>query len=393
MKTLRVRLPPLAEFGADSTLDFELLDRTRTVLERGQAVPAALPRAARTELVVAATDVLLVETVLPPLSGGRLRAALPSIAEPHVVSDIEGSWVVAAARPDGGRHATLAVLDRGLFMRALELLRRAKIEAAAATPEQLALPLAEGRWRLRLHPAYAALRTSRLSGIACSAATHDKPPVELELALRQAGEARPAALEVEGACDTEAWSRVLGLPVEQAGAAEPGAPPVALELLQYELGPRLVAWQTWRVPLALAALVILTWITGLNIEAALMRGEERALRAHAERTLRDAFPSIPVVLDPLRQMQRGVADLRAGGGGAADPREFLPLATAVAGALQQDGEAVRALDFRDGALRIEFDPKMDPRSRDRVMKSVQTAGVSARWSESTLNVRAKGETP
>lgn len=373
MKTLRVRLPPLSEFGADSTLDFELLDRARAVLERGQAVPAALPRGARTELVVAATDVLLVEAALPPLSGARLRAALPALAEPHVVSDIEGSWVVAAARDAGGR-ATLAVLDRGLLMRALELLRRAGIHAASATPEQLALPLAEGRWRLRLHPAYAALRMGRLAGIACSAAAPDKPPVELELALRQAGEARPAALEVAGACDPEAWSRSLGVPVAQAPAAEDSAAPVALELLQYDLAPTLVAWQAWRIPAALAALVLLTWIVGLNVEAALMRREEAALRAHAERTLREAFPSTPVVLDALRQMQRGVADLRAGGG-AADPREFLPLATAVARALQADGEAVRALDFRDGTLRVELDPKLDPGTRERLMKSAQAAGA------------------
>ena len=373
MKTLRVRLPPLAEFGAESPLDFEVLDRARAVLERGQAVPAALPRAARTELVVAAADVLLVQTALPPLSGARLRAALPSLAEPHVVSDIDASWVVAAGRETAGR-ATLAVLDRGLFMRALELLRRARVEAAAATPEQLALPVGEGRWRVRLHPAYAALRTSRLSGIACSAATHDKPPVELELALAQAGEARPAAIEVEGACDTQAWSRALGVPVVPAPEAERSAPPVVLELLQYELGPQLVAWQAWRLPAALAAAVLLTWIVGLNIEAALMRGEERALRAHAERTLREAFPAIPAVLDPLRQMQRGVADLRAGGG-AADPREFLPLATAVSVALQADADAVRALDFRDGTLRVEFDPKLEPRTRERLLKTVQAAGA------------------
>lgn len=378
MKTLRVQLPPLAEFGADSTLDFELLDRARGLLERGQAVPAALPRGARTELVLAATDVLLVQTALPPLSGSRLRAALPALAEPHVVSDIEGSWVVAAGRDAGGR-ATLAVLDRGLLMRALELLRRAGIRPASATPEQLALPLAEGRWRLRLRPGYAALRTARLAGIACSAASPDKPPVELELALRQAGDARPAAIEVDGAFDAEAWSRSLGVPVEPAPAADGSAAPLALEILQYELAPTLVAWQAWRTPLALAALVLLTWIIGLNVEAALMRREEAALRAHAERTLREAFPQTPVVLDALKQMQRGVADLRAGGG-AADPRDFLPLATAVARALQADGEAVRALEFRDGTLRVELDPKLDPATRARLMKSAQAAG-------------AKGEAP
>ena len=94
MRRLRIRLCPLGELGAEAELDFEVLDERGAVLERGRAVPSALPRLARTALVVAAPDVLLVEAALPPLSGARLRAALPAIAEPHVLSDIEGAFVV-----------------------------------------------------------------------------------------------------------------------------------------------------------------------------------------------------------------------------------------------------------------------------------------------------------
>jgi len=63
------------------------------------------------ELVVAAADVLLVEATLPPLSGARLRAALPGIAEPHLLSDLDSAYVVALAGP----RATVAVLERALF--------------------------------------------------------------------------------------------------------------------------------------------------------------------------------------------------------------------------------------------------------------------------------------
>ena len=99
MKALRLRLCPLAELGADSTLEFEVLDEKRAVLERGRAVLAELPRLPRTELVVAAPDVLLVEAALPPLSGARLRAALPALAEPHLLADIESAYVVASPGP------------------------------------------------------------------------------------------------------------------------------------------------------------------------------------------------------------------------------------------------------------------------------------------------------
>jgi len=358
-------------------------------VRRDRAVLAELPRLPRTELVIAAPDVLLVETPLPSLSGARLRAALPSLAEPHLLVDLEAAYVVAA-RPVGGTRTTLAVLDRPLLQRALELLRRVKLEPASATPEALTLPLAPGRWRLRLGTAYACLRTAPLHGLASSALIEGEPPVELRLALEQAGTARPQAIEVEGSCDAAAWSAALGVPLVCVDEPATRAEPLAFELLQYELAPRLVSWHAWRVPALLAALCAMTWIVGLNVEAALMLREERMLKAQMVAALRETAPSVPVVLDPLKQMQRAVADLRVGAG-AGDPREFLPLATALARAITLEADTVRALEFRGEALRVDFDPRAlaAPKARERMLEQASAAGLAARLSENTLSVRPK----
>jgi general secretion pathway protein L len=389
MKTLRLRLCPLADLGADTALDFELLDEHRVVTQRGRAVLAEVPRLGRVELVVAAPDILLVEVALPALSGARLRAALPALAEPHLLSDIESAFVVAS-KTEGSR-ATLAVLDRGLFARALELLRRAKLEPLNATPEQLTLPRENGRWRLRLGANYSVLRMAALRGIACSAAVGGAPPVEIQLALQQAGETnRPQAIVVEGDFPAREWTDALGVPAVPPEAPESQAEPVVLELLQYELAPQMVSWRAWRLPAAIAAVLVLTWLIGLNVDAWLMRSEERELRAHMEATLRNAFPSTPVVLDPLAQMRRGVADLRAGAG-ASDPREFLPLAAAVARALPAEGDAVRAFEFRDQTLRVDFEPRAleAAKRREALLEQISNAGLTGRLSEATLSVRAK----
>jgi len=393
MRTLRLHLCPLAELGADSALDYEVLDATRTVARRGRAVLAELPRLPRTELVIAAPDVLLVQVALPPLSGARLRSALPALAEPHLLADVEGAHVVAA-KPVGGARTTLAALDRGLMQRALELLRRAKLEPASATPEPLTLPLAAGRWRLRLGTAYTCLRTAPLYGLASAALANGEPPVELRLALEQAGDARPQALEVEGPCDGPAWSAALGVPIVPVDAQAARAEPVALELLQYELAPQLVSWRAWRTPAVLAALCALAWIVGLNVEAALMRREEQALRAQMSTALREVVPSVPVILDPLKQMQRAVADLRVGAG-ADDPREFLPLATVLARSLALEADTVRALEFRGDALRVDFDPRAlaAPNARERMMEQASAAGLAARLTENTLSVRPRENRP
>jgi general secretion pathway protein L len=364
MRTLRVRLCPLAELGAETPLDYDVLDERRRVVQSDRAVPAALPRLPRTELVIAAPDVLLIEATLPPLSGARLRAALQALAEPHLLTDATKAHVAASKRVGG--KATLAVLDRVLLERALELLKRVKIVPASATPEQLTLPLAERRWRLRLQPGYACLRMSELRAIACSSGSAAEPPLELRLALEQAGDARPQAIEVEGECDIEAWSSALGVPVLAAASAPARAEPAPLELLQYEFGPRVADWRAWRVPATLAVLCVLTWIVGLNIDAWRMLREERALRSGMEAAFRQAFPRVPVVLDPVAQI--------------------------LARALANEGDVVRTLDFREQVMRVELEPRAidTPKKRETLVANLAAAGLDASFAENTLTVRAKG---
>jgi hypothetical protein len=104
------------------------------------------------------------------------------------------------------------------------------------------------------------------------------------------------------------------------------------------------------------------------------------------------------VLDPLKQMRRGVADLRAGAG-ASDPRGFLPLASGLAATLSRalpgESDAVRAMEFRDQMLRVDFDPRAvdAPRKRDLVLEQISASGLVGRFSEATLSVRAKGDGP
>ena len=392
LNALRLRLPPLAELGADSAIEFEVIDGDRRVLERGIAVPAALPRLARVELVVAAPDVLLLDVALPRLSGARLRAALPGLAEPMLLGDIEQAFVVAG-RPDGAGRATIAVLDRALYGRALELFARLGIAPISATPEPLALPVTRGRWRLRIGTGYGTLRMGERLGIACSHAGGAEPPVELRLAIEQAGAARPEAIDVEGECDSVAWTAALGVKVNVADPDRGRAMPVALELRQYEFAPRMVDWRAWRLPAALAVALALAWVAALNVDAWLKLREEQQLRDQMSTTFRAAFPRVPVVLDPLAQMRRGLADMRSGAG-TGDAGDFLPLAASFAQAAQVDAESVRQVEYRDRTLLVRFEPRAvdSAAKRDALVARLTKAGLSARFSDVVLNVRRGGAT-
>jgi general secretion pathway protein L len=392
VNTLRVRLPPLAELGAESGLDFEIIDNDRRVLERGIAVPGALPRIARVELVIAAPDVIMIDAALPRLSGARLRAALPALAEPILLGDIEQAFVVAS-RPDAAGRATLAVLDRALLRRALELFARLGITPVSATPEPLSLAAVPGRWRLRLGSAYGSLRMGERLGIVCSYTGGAEPPVELRLALEQAGAARPEAIEVEGTCDGMAWTEALGVKVTTTAPDLGRAAPVTLELLQYDLSPRIVDWRAWRMPAALAVALALAWIAGLNIDAWLKQREARQLRGQMNAVFRETFPRIPVVLDPLEQMRRGLAGMRAGAG-TGDTGDFLPLAAGFAQAAQLDSESVQLIEYRDRALHVRIEPRAvdSAAKRDALVTRLTKAGLAARFSDSMLSVRRGGGT-
>ena len=392
MRALRVRLPPLAEFGADSALDFEIIDGERRVLERGIAVPAALPRIARVELVIASPDVLMFDVALPRLSGARLRAALPALAEPMLLGEIEQAFVVAG-RPDAAGRSTLAVLDRALFARALALFARLGITPVSATPEPLTLAAGRGSWRLRLGSAYGSLRMGERLGIACSYTGGADPPIELRLALEQAGAARPEAIEVEGAFDGVAWTTALGVKVTATAPDPSRSAPVALELLQYDLAPGMVDWRAWRMPAALAAALALAWIAGLNIDAWLKQREARQLRGQMNAVFRETFPRVPVVLDPLAQMQRALADMRAGAG-TGDTGDFLPLTARFAQAAQVDAESVQLIEYRDRALLVRLEPRAvdSAAKRDALLARLAKAGLAGRFSDSMLSVRRGGGT-
>jgi general secretion pathway protein L len=382
MNTLRVHLCPLAELGAQSALVYELLDRRRRIMRRGQAVPALLPKTGRCELVLAAPDALLVDVALPPkMSGSRLRAALPMMVEEFLLGDMEDALVVASAPERATGRATVAIVDRNLVLRALELFKRLRTRVVSATPEPLTLAAAPGCWRVRLHEAYGCARIGQRLGIALTPSLDGGPPKELALALAQ--QPAPSAIEIEGECDAEAWQETLHVPVRRVRDEQPVAPAAALELLQYEAAPDAADWARWRGPVALAAALLLLWIAGLNAQAWLLQREERTLRGEMASLVRQAFPDVPVVLDPVVQMRRGVSELRAAAG-IDSPTDFLPLAIRFAQALADD-RAVRSIEYRDAALHVRF-------TDARVLESAQArAALSSRLAQDGLEVRFSDE--
>jgi general secretion pathway protein L len=372
---LRVWLPPLAELAPETPFEFETLDAQRVARSRGKAVVAALPKGMDCELVLHALDVVLMNVQLPRLSPARLARALPSIVEDRLAGEVERSHIVASPR-DASGGAVAAIVDRALLRRALEIFQRAGIAVATATPQPLALPIEPGTWRVRLREAQGSVRTGPYTGAGFAA---DRgPPVELQLMLRQST-APPTAIEVDGDCDLRAWAETLDVDVRPTAPAVE-APAVMLDLLQHEFSRGLVRWQPWRASAALGVMLVAAALTGLNLHAWMLRGQQRAIRASMVRIVQESFPQVPVVLDPLAQMKRLVSDLRTGAG--ADGGEVFALAIALARVAEPD--SVESMDYRDAVFTVRF-------RRDFAGTQAQRAALAERAARAGIVLSFSGE--
>jgi len=142
------------------------------------------------------------------------------------------------------------------------------------------------------------------------------------------------------------------------------APAPGWSLALPQLAPRQPSrWRGAAVWLGIAAAV---WIAGLNIHAAQLDTERQQLHQRMEQDVRDAFPDLPVVLDPLRQAQQGRDALRAGQGDAASS-DFLSLARVAAQVLPFAADAVDRLAYRGDVLtlRLQSAPER-PAATDRL---------------------------
>lgn len=107
----------------------------------------------------------------------------------------------------------------------------------------------------------------------------------------------------------------------------------------------------WRKPLLWLVAAAVLWGVGLQIHAWQLKQETRALRTQIDRSVRQAFPNIPVIIDPVRQAQQQRDSLRLAQGVARDD-DFIPMAAAAARVMPFTDKQVRAMLFEDGQLTL-----------------------------------------
>jgi len=339
-------------------------------------------------LVFDARDVTLLSPAVPALSGARLAQALPNLVEDVLLQDAGACAIVAGPALDGGRRL-VAVVDRAWLEFTAGAFERRGIRVRSAWAAPLSLPWAPPDWSLGCVRGGLALRCGAAEGMGWTAGEDDDFRTEAIVALLEsaaAGRERPAGL-LACADDPSAWrvpleraAERLGVPVRISPLPLPADGRIDLLAGRAAAGRRMLAAfdpRAWRLPAALAALCVVASLVGLNLHWAQLAREKDGIRRALEASFRAAFPQAQVVVDPLLQMNRQVAALRARSG-QSGPEDFVPLLARFATAVGTQGtDALAGVEYRDGRLRVRFQAaRVDGRAaREQLRQACARAGL------------------
>lgn len=347
--SLRIALPPLAGLGPDSQVEHAWLDRQGHLASEGRASLAELGRQARgkaVELTLHPDDSLLASLELPPLPAARLGDAVRCAADGLVLGGCDALHLVHGPRQADGR-VQLAWLERERLQRLLQCLRQCALEPRGLYGAPFFLGVDAGAACAQLRDGQLLVRES------VQGAWVHPLPEDCASRLLESGEAPHWPGDVPG-----------GLPGEAVGASRRWTGPVpACNLLQGLAGPARGP-RRWGRALACCALAVGVWTLGLNLHATQMAHQGQALKQQMAQRVKQVFPQLPVVLNPLQQA-RQQRDARLAGGSQDGPGRFaamvqqavvaMPFALGTLESLDYDGETLRLVP-RAGARKPPVDP-------------------------------------
>jgi general secretion pathway protein L len=399
LTTLYIRHPARAE-GEGALCNFAVAGDNGAI---GQAGVGALRNlgdlvaaARRVVLIVSAADVTLLSVQTPPLSGHRLKAALPGLVEEDILGDpLEAVLVAGPQQPDGTRP--VAVVQRDWLEPLVRVLLAQGARAVSALPAQLCLPLQPGSVSAAISAGELTLRQSQFQGLGL--ALDGSAAATLQTARALAGDA-PLVLYVPheqlGEYQAISVEAGPGIAIEQEDWAHwiSGSKSTAFDLVPGlgAAGSSQRDLTRWRWPIRLGLLVLAINLAALNYQWLRMRGEANAIQKSMTQTFKSVYPNTPAI-DPVAQMRQNISLARANTGELAHD-EFNYLAAAFAEAAQASGRppSIASIEYRERALTVRVKPDTADPALTAQLKTVLAArGLSLEESApATWLVRSTG---
>lgn len=373
--------------GAEPSLHVMIAEATGQGVSMRRSSLETLPALRSVRLVFDARDVTLLSEKLPALAPAKLQRALPNLFEDQLLQDTnQCAWALA---PGSTAEARLVgVMDRQWLDTVMEAFERRRIRVSAAWPGQ-ALQLLRPGGGISLLCIGNGL--SVITGLADSMGlSGGGDPLSRREAVRAVlalyNDRLKSGLNVF--TDDEAWrdavrecAAVWNVSPRFAPIPVPAAASIDF-LAARQRGAIGRAWanfdvRAWRWPFMTALAAAGLAMAGLNVHWWELHREQSTLQARLNEAFAQVFPSGTARVDPVVQLRRHVASLKARAG-QASADDFVPMISALGQALgTQAPNALAAVEYREGRLRVRFRPGLaDTRAaRESLEQSARRQGL------------------
>lgn len=354
MSRLRIALPPLHELTHASDLEFARLDSKGHVGETGRSTLmqlGALAGRERVECFLHPSDSVLTRLELPPLPAARISAAVELAVQALTLAGSQPMLVAHSRRSADGQVQVCWLPAGALDGLSLALTQsRLKLGGLFPAPYRLPLPTA-GQLSACLADDQLLLRYSLEHGAV-------EPMVEEQLNRLHASGSDLQWIDdpqQRWAGQTPGW----GL----HGAVSRSAAPA----------------QGWGRALACCALAAGVWIAGLNVYAAREAGQGQQLKAQMSQRVKQAFPELPVILNPLQQARQQLAARQNANANASGQDQLFSYLLLQAGnTLPALVGSVQQLSFSQGQLQLALASDTPAQAVDATAQAaLDTAGLTA----------------
>ncbi len=347
---LRLRLSPLSTLHAQSDVDWAWWQQG-TVLSHGRgalAVLAARYPAATTRACLDVQDLILLDLLLPPLTGRRLEVAMQAEIESLLLEDV-AEVAFAHGPQDRDGRVTVAWLGREAVQQVALLFASLGLKLQGLYPTPLLLPLLDNRPTLQVCGDHLLVRTSR-----------DRGWVQW-LGQGQQGVAVQQLRARLGDDDQATWhwlgAAPSGWPVDDAVPALPHeqqwSGPLPSWSLPLPTQQKRTPWLAMGLGAAAAVLVGL----GLQVQTWQWAAQAQTLQQEMQQQTKQRLPNVGEVVDPVAQARRAV---EAGNARPISAPDVQRLAATTLQAVPEWAGAAAQIEYHPGELQLQLDPTLGP---------------------------------
>ncbi len=371
-----------------------------------QAAKAAERR--RVVMVVAGTELLMEEAQVPGANQAKALKAIPYMLEEQLAQDVEASHFAFGNRQADGR-IPVAVISKQSFAWIRDQAAAARLNIQEIIPETLALPLFTGRWTLMTNNGHASLRLSSSKGFSCDTemlpmllanAIEGASPEEIDDEVRRTKHFSCGRDEYQILPEIKPDRVRTEVALFAQGLSQYKKSTDRINLLQGDFGKTEAlgkAWKPWRLPAALAAMLLALWGGTSFLQFQQLGKENIRLQDEMAGTLKRAFPHVANPhQDPVRRMRSELSIANNGTG--IDDTSFVVMMSAVGVALKQLKEpTVNSINFKRGQLDIVLEAeslqdvdklKSSLEQESQLVANVQSAAKERERIKARLRVEA-----